>query len=152
MANDAPLSRSQCLHEKNEVEKKLSTLTHQEFLSDDNILVKHLREELRNYESEVREARKWKASHEDVELLREKLLEEKGRRERAESEVLKLSEAQINGKKLEDELSSWKSIIKDILGVTSAADTPLKFEALQKFVPTSFYTFIFLYSTTLFII
>ncbi|KAJ0513900.1 putative spindle assembly checkpoint component Mad1 [Helianthus annuus] len=123
---------NECLHEKNEVEKKLSTLTHQEFPSDDNILVKHLREELRNYESEVREARKWKASHEDIELLREKLLEEKGCRERAESEVLKLSEAQINGKKLEDELSSWKSIIKDIPGVTSAADIPLKFEALQK--------------------
>ncbi|KAK9070954.1 hypothetical protein SSX86_009522 [Deinandra increscens subsp. villosa] len=123
---------NECLHEKNEIEKKLSTLTFQEFPSDDNILVKHLREELRNYESEVREARKWKASHEDIELLREKLLEEKGRRERAESEVLKLSEAQINGKKLEDELSSWKSVMEEIPGVTSAADIPLKFEALQK--------------------
>ncbi|KAL8234513.1 hypothetical protein R6Q59_020613 [Mikania micrantha] len=123
---------NECLHEKNEVEKKLSTLTIQEFSSDDNILVKHLREELRNYESEVREARKWRASHEDIELLREKLLEEKGRRERAESEVMKLSEAQLNGKKLEDELSSWNSMMKEIPGVTSAADIPLKFEALQK--------------------
>ncbi|KAL8188825.1 hypothetical protein R6Q57_029580, partial [Mikania cordata] len=123
---------NECLHEKNEVEKKLSTLTIQEFSSDDNILVKHLREELRNYESEVREARKWRASHEDIELLREKLSEEKGRRERAESEVMKLSEAQLNGKKLEDELSSWNSMMKEIPGVTSAADIPLKFEALQK--------------------
>ncbi|KAI3774441.1 hypothetical protein L1987_48997 [Smallanthus sonchifolius] len=122
----------ECLHEKNEVEKKLTTLTCQEFPSDDNILVRHLREELRNYESEVREARKWKASHEDIELLREKLFEEKGSRERAESEVLKLSEAQINGKKLENELSSWKSVMKEIPGVTSAVDIPLKFEALQK--------------------
>ncbi|KAD6795496.1 hypothetical protein E3N88_06392 [Mikania micrantha] len=122
----------ECLHEKNEVEKKLSTFTIQEFSSDDNILVKHLREELRNCESEVHEARKWKASHEDIELLREKLLEEKGRRERAESEVMKLSEAQLNEKKLEDELSSWKSMMKEIPGVTSAADIPLKFEALQK--------------------
>ncbi|KAK1417699.1 hypothetical protein QVD17_26833 [Tagetes erecta] len=123
---------NECLHEKNEVEKKLSTSTYQEFSSDDSILVKHLREELRNYESEVHEARKLKASHEDVELLREKLLEEKGRRERAEAEALKLLEAQINGKKLEDELSSWKSTLKEIPGVTSAADIPLKFEALQK--------------------
>lgn len=124
---------NECLHEKNEVEKKLSTLICQESLSsDDNILVKHLREELRNYESEVREARKWKSSHEDIELLREKLLEEKGRRERAELEISKLSEAQVNGKKLEDELYSWESIMKEIPGVTSAADIPLKFEALHK--------------------
>ena len=87
-------------------------------------------------ESEVREARKWKSSHEDIELLREKLLEEKGRRERAELEISKLSEAHVNAKKLEDELSSWESMMKEIPGVTSAAEIPLKFEALRKFVPT----------------
>lgn len=91
----------------------------------------------------MREARKWKSSHEDIELLREKLLEEKGRRERAESEISKLSEAQVNGKRLEDELSSWESIMKEIPGVTSAADIPLKFEALHKSVPTSLYNFVF---------
>lgn len=124
---------NECLHEKNEVTKRLSTLTCQEFpSSDDNILVKHLREELRNYESEIREARKWKSSHEDIEVLREILLEEKGRRERAESEISKLSEEQVNGKKLEDELSSWESMMKEIPGVTCAADIPLKFAALQK--------------------
>ncbi|XP_071716327.1 mitotic spindle checkpoint protein MAD1 [Rutidosis leptorrhynchoides] len=124
---------NECLQEKNEVEKKLTTLLCQEsHSSDDSILVKHLREELRNYESEVREARKWKSSHEDIELLREKLLEEKGRRERAELEISKLSEAQINAKKLEDELSLWESIMKEIPGVTSATDIPLKFEALHK--------------------
>ncbi|PWA49447.1 mitotic checkpoint family protein [Artemisia annua] len=123
---------NECLHEKNEVEKKLSNFTCQESPSDDNILVKHLREELRNYESEVREARKWKSSHEDIELLREKLLEEKGRRERAELEISKLSEAHVNAKKLEDELSSWESMMKEIPGVTSAAEIPLKFEALRK--------------------
>lgn len=100
----------------------------------------------------MREARKLKASHEDVELLREKLLEEKGRRERAEAEALKLLEAQINGKKLEDELSSWKSILKEIPGVTSAADIPLKFEALQKSVQTSLFSFVdIIYSTYLFV-
>nr|GEU73063.1 mitotic spindle checkpoint protein MAD1 [Tanacetum cinerariifolium] len=124
---------NECLHEKNEVEKKLSNLTCQESPSDDDsILVKHLREELRNYESEVREAKKWKASHEDIELLGEKLLEEKGRRERAELEISKLSEAHVNAKKLEDELSSWESMMKEIPGVTSAAEIPLKFDALRK--------------------
>ncbi|GJZ54686.1 mitotic spindle checkpoint protein MAD1 [Tanacetum coccineum] len=124
---------NECLHEKNDVEKKLSILTCQESPSDDDsILVKHLREELRNYESEVREARKWKSSHEDIELLREKLLEEKGRRERAELEISRLSEAHVNAKKLEDELSSWESMMKEIPGVTSAAEIPLKFEALRK--------------------
>ncbi|CAH1426297.1 unnamed protein product [Lactuca virosa] len=124
---------NECLHEKNEVEKKLSTLTYQEApSSDDSILVKHLREELRNYESEVREARKWKSSHEDIELLREKLLEEKSRRERAELGISELSEAQLNAKKLQDELSCWESMMKEIPGVTCAADIPLKFAALQK--------------------
>ncbi|KAL4588424.1 hypothetical protein LXL04_001313 [Taraxacum kok-saghyz] len=124
---------NECLHEKNEVEKKLSTLTYQETpSSDDSILVKHLREELRNYESEVREARKWKSSHEDIELLREKLLEEKSRRERAEIGISQLSEAQINSKKLQDELSSWESMMKEIPGVTCANDIPLKLASLQK--------------------
>ncbi|KAL7598677.1 hypothetical protein Lser_V15G24201 [Lactuca serriola] len=124
---------NECLHEKNEVEKKLSTLTYQEApSSDDSILVKHLREELRNYESEVREARKWKSSHEDIELLREKLLEEKSRRERAELGISELSEAQLNAKKLQDELSCWESMMKEIPGVTCAADIPPKFAALQK--------------------
>lgn len=124
---------NECLHEKNEVEKKLSTLTYQEIpSSDDSILVKHLREELRNYESEVREARKWKSSYEDIELLREKLLEEKSRRERAELGISELTETQINAKKLQDELSSWESMMKEIPGVTCANDIPLKFAALQK--------------------
>lgn len=65
-------------------------------------------------ESEVQEARKLKRSHEDIELLKEKLLEEKGRRERAEVELLKLSDIQLSMTKLEDELSSWKLLVRDI--------------------------------------
>ncbi|CAB4298385.1 unnamed protein product [Prunus armeniaca] len=74
---------SECVQQKSEVEKKLSSSTLQEVKSTDDILVKHLQEELRNYDAEVREARKLKSSHENVELLKEKLLEEKSRRERA---------------------------------------------------------------------
>lgn len=126
---------NKCLDEKTELEKKFISFTSPKenaTSSHGDILVKHLQEELRNYESEVREARKLKASHENMELLKEKLVEEKGRRERAEAELLKSQEVQLSMKMLEDELSSWKKIIKDIPGVLSCDDIPLKFVALQK--------------------
>ncbi|KDP42511.1 hypothetical protein JCGZ_00308 [Jatropha curcas] len=127
------LQMSECLHQKSELEKKLSSFTIQESSStDNNILVKHLQEELRNYEAEVREARKLKSSCENIELLKEKLLEEKARRERAESELSKLKEFELNMMKLEDELSSWKLMIKDIPDVSCCDDIPVKFAALQK--------------------
>lgn len=90
----------------------------------------------RHQEAEVREARKLKSSHDNVELLKEKILEEKGRRERAELDLLKLSDIQLSAKKLEDELSTWKSMLKDIPGVSCADDVPLKFAGLQKYVST----------------
>lgn len=88
----------------------------------------------------MREARKIISSHEKIELLKEKLLEEKGRRERAESDVHKLSDIQLRLKELEDEISTWKSMIKDIPGVSRADDLPLKFGALQKYVSWSYFT------------
>lgn len=124
---------NECLNQKSEVEKKLSSFTFQEFsTTDSNILVKHLQEEIRNYEAEVREARKLKASYENTELLKEKLLEEKSRRERVEQELAKLREVQQSMYQLEDELSSWKLLIRDIPGVSCSEDIPVKFAALQK--------------------
>ncbi|KAL5182266.1 Dynamin-2B [Glycine soja] len=123
----------ECLHQKIEVEKKLSTLMSQEVAStESNVLVKHLQQELRNYESEVREARKLSSSHENIELLKEKILEEKSHRERAESELSKLQDIQLNMKKLEDQISSWRVMITDIPGVSCFEDLPVKFAALQK--------------------
>ncbi|XP_027113308.2 mitotic spindle checkpoint protein MAD1 [Coffea arabica] len=123
----------ECLQQKGEMEKRLLHATPQESPStDSSILLKHLQEELRNYESEVREARKLKSSHENVELLKEKLQEEKRRRERAELDLLKLPEIQLRIEKLQDELSAWKSLMKDIPGVSCADDVPMKFAALQK--------------------
>lgn len=90
-------------------------------------------------ESEVREARKLKSSHEDIELLKEKLLEEKGRRERAEVELVKLSDIQLSMMKLEEELSSWKLLVRDIPGVSCAEDIPIKFAELQRCVLYSEY-------------
>lgn len=80
----------------------------------------------------MREARKLRSSHENIELLKEKLLEEKGRRERAEAELPKLQEFEMSMKKLEDELSSWKLMISEIPGVSCSEDIPVKFAALQK--------------------
>ncbi|KAL5789215.1 hypothetical protein ACOSQ2_004103 [Xanthoceras sorbifolium] len=124
---------NESLHQKGEVEKNLSNFTFQESTSTEStILVKHLQEEIRNYEAEVREARKLKSSHENIDLLKEKLLEEKGRKEKAELELSKLQEVQQSMNKLEDELSSWKSLMKDIPGVSCSEDIPVKFAALQK--------------------
>jgi len=66
--------------------------------------------------------------------LKEKLLEEKSRRERAESELSKLQDTQLNMKKLEDQISSWRMMITDVPGVTCFEDIPVKFAALQKYV------------------
>ncbi|KAK2359202.1 coiled-coil domain-containing protein mad1 [Trifolium repens] len=124
---------NECLHQKTEVEKKLATFSSQEVSSTgSNVLVKQLQQELQHYESEVREARKLRSNHENVELLKEKLLEEKSRRERAESELSKLYDVQSNVKKLEDQISSWRLMIKDIPGISSFEDMPDKFAALQK--------------------
>ncbi|KAL9353701.1 hypothetical protein Peur_051671 [Populus x canadensis] len=115
-----------------ELEKMECRAQHAEKESE---LLKEQLEDLRRQlteESEVREARKLRSSHENIELLKEKLFEEKGWRERAESELSKLLEFELNMKKLEDELSSWKSVIKDIPGVSCYDDIPAKFAALQK--------------------
>ncbi|EPS67637.1 hypothetical protein M569_07138, partial [Genlisea aurea] len=101
---------------------------------DMSVLVKHLQEELRSYESEVREARQLKTSHGSVQLLKEKLREEKTRRERAEFDLLKLAELQSNVDKMENELSTWKTLIKEIPGVSSADDILCKVAGLQKYV------------------
>lgn len=52
------LSLHQCLHQKSEAEKKLSSFTSQEVPTsmESDILVKHLQEELRNYVSFVSHA------------------------------------------------------------------------------------------------
>lgn len=123
----------ECLHEKTEVYKKLSSFTSEAASpSDNNVLVKTLQEELKRCEAEVREARKFKSQQLDAELLKVKLLEEKSRRERAESELSKLPELQISIDKLENELSSWKSLLNNIPGVSCPDDVVMKFSALQK--------------------
>ncbi|XXG86999.1 hypothetical protein AAC387_Pa11g1794 [Persea americana] len=125
---------NECLRQKNEVEQKLSSITVPSDVTsmETQVLVKHLQEELRNYEAEVREARKLKSAQLNNELLKEKLLEEKSRRERAEEELLKLQELQVNMMKLEDELLRWKSLLNEIPDVSCCEDVPRKLAGLQK--------------------
>lgn len=80
----------------------------------------------------MREARKLKSSLGDIGLLKEKLLEEKARRERAESELSKLQDIQLSVKNLEDELTRRELLIKDIPGITTYEDIPTKISSLQK--------------------
>lgn len=62
------------------------------------------------------------------------MLEERSRRDRAESEVSRLQELQFSVKRLEDELSSWKMMMQNIPDVSSPDDVPAKFASLQKYV------------------
>lgn len=59
-------------------------------------------------------------------------MEEKGRRERVELDLLKLQDVQLSTTRLEDELSGWKSMMQEIPGVSCADDVPIKFAGLQK--------------------
>ncbi|XP_066311545.1 mitotic spindle checkpoint protein MAD1-like [Miscanthus floridulus] len=125
----------ECLREKNEMELKLlnsSALLNQHASTDDQKLIKLLQEELRNYEKEVHEAKRLKSSHTNVELLKEKLLEEQGRRERAELELSKLQEIDAKAHKLELELASCTALLSNIPDVSSYADIPQKIADLQK--------------------
>ncbi|CAI9101502.1 OLC1v1038840C1 [Oldenlandia corymbosa var. corymbosa] len=124
---------NECMQQKGDLEKKLLSITPQEATSPDtSALVKHLQEELKNYESEVHEARNIKSSHENVEVLKEKLLEEKRGRETAELELLRLTGIEKTVTKLQNELSIWKSSMKNIPGVSCADDVHIVFGSLQK--------------------
>ncbi|CAO1946765.1 unnamed protein product [Urochloa humidicola] len=132
---DLKTQLDECLREKNEMELKLlnsSSLPGQHALTDDQKLIKLLQEELRNYEKEVHEARRLKSSHTNAELLKEKLLEEQGRRERAEQELSKLQEIEAKAHKLELELASCTALLSNIPDVSSYADIPQKIADFQK--------------------
>uniref|UniRef100_A0A0E0N5R8 Spindle assembly checkpoint component MAD1 n=1 Tax=Oryza rufipogon TaxID=4529 RepID=A0A0E0N5R8_ORYRU len=123
------------VREKNEMEHRLlncSSLSYERTPSDDQKLIKLLQEELRNYEKEVDEARRLKSSHTNVELLKEKILEEQGRRERAEMELSKLQEIEAKAQKLELELASCTALLSNIPDVSSFGDIPQKIADLQK--------------------
>ncbi|XP_078181807.1 mitotic checkpoint family protein isoform X2 [Carex rostrata] len=125
----------ECLTQKREIKHQLSSSnisSSSNSCSDDKKRIALLQEELHNYEKEVQDAKRLKSSHLNSELLKEKLLEEQSRRERAELELSKLHELQAKARKLELELSSWKSLLNDIPDIVSYSDIPKKFAELQK--------------------
>ncbi|KAG8054543.1 hypothetical protein GUJ93_ZPchr0001g32054 [Zizania palustris] len=132
--DDLKRQLDESLHEKNEMELKQlnsSALSYQRTPTDDQKLIKLLQEELRNYEKEVHEARRLKSSHTNVELLKEKLLEEQGRRERVEMDLSKLQEIEAKAQKLELELASCTALLSNIPDVSCFGDIPQKIADLQ---------------------
>ncbi|KAJ3678028.1 hypothetical protein LUZ60_001831 [Juncus effusus] len=124
----------QCLKEKTELEQNLCTSNIPSFNnspSEDKKLIKILQEEIHNYEKEVQEAKYLKSSQIEGELLKEKLMEEKSKRERAELELSKLNEIEAKSHKLELELNQWKSLLNEIPDVSSFSDIPDKFAELR---------------------
>ncbi|GLJ05987.1 hypothetical protein SUGI_0029980 [Cryptomeria japonica] len=126
---------SECLNKKTELEQELSNTiaaAQGSSIHENDTIVKNLQEELRHYEAEVAEARKLKIFHVNAELLREKLLEEKQRADRAESAIECLPELQLKIIDLENQLKSWRSMIGDLPGIDSPDDVPRKISDLQK--------------------
>uniref|UniRef100_J3L6D6 DUF4094 domain-containing protein n=1 Tax=Oryza brachyantha TaxID=4533 RepID=J3L6D6_ORYBR len=133
--DDLKKQLDESVREKNEMEHKLlncSVLSDQRTPSDDKKLIKLLQEELRNHEKEVDEARRLKSTHTNAELLKEKLLEEQGRRERVEKELSKLQEIEAKAQKLELELATCTRLLSNIPDVSSFGDIPQKISDLQK--------------------
>jgi len=60
--------------------------------------------------------------------------DEKSNKEKAEIELSKLQEVQLNAQKLESELASWKLLLKVIPDVSCYDDIPNKFARLQQYV------------------
>eukprot|EP00252_Welwitschia_mirabilis_P012081 TRINITY_DN2687_c0_g1_i1.p1 TRINITY_DN2687_c0_g1~~TRINITY_DN2687_c0_g1_i1.p1 ORF type:complete len:732 (-),score=215.20 TRINITY_DN2687_c0_g1_i1:240-2435(-) len=126
---------SETERKNNDLEQKLSKALGELQCSsshEGDILVKHLQEELKHYEKEVAEARNIKKFHANSELLREKVLEEKHRADRAEAALESLPTFQSKVADLESELESWKSMMEDIPGAKSCDDVPRKIADLQK--------------------
>ncbi|KAF8642678.1 hypothetical protein HU200_067048 [Digitaria exilis] len=123
-----------------EYRTKTDALEEQLSKSGDQTLIKLLQEELRSYEKEVHEAKRLKSSHTNAELLKEKLLEEQGRRERAEQELSKLQEIEAKAHKLELELASCTALLSNIPDVSSYATYPKSLQNFQK-VCISFFSF-----------
>ncbi|XP_078441259.1 mitotic checkpoint family protein isoform X1 [Wolffia australiana] len=127
---------NQCLAEKKDLEHKISAISmaspDSHVPAETQFLIKHLQEELRNNEIEVLEARKQRSIHVNTVLLKEKLLEEKSRRENAEADLVMLQEVQFHAEKLENELKMWKSLTDEIPDVSSFNDICEKFSSLQR--------------------
>lgn len=82
--------------------------------------------------ADVAEARKLKQAHVNAALLKEKLIGEKSRADRAEASLADLADVQLRVKEMESELQCWSEVIEKIPGAQSRDDVLPKFAALQR--------------------
>lgn len=82
--------------------------------------------------ADVAEARKLKQAHINAALLKEKLIGEKSRADRAEASLAELADVQVRVKEMESELQRWSEVVEKIPGAQSRDDILPKFAALQR--------------------
>lgn len=126
---------SKCMDEKRALSNQLAVATAEGSSShgqEMELVIKHLREELKSFESDVAEARKMKQFHVNVNLLKEKLESERLRAERAEAALEELVNCEMQVRSLNEELQSWKSLIDEIPDVEKRDDIPTKIGELQR--------------------
>jgi len=125
------------VEEKQELEHKLADAlkllaTHKSAPEESDTLIRHLQEELRQCSADVAEARKLKQAHINAALLKEKLIGEKSRADRAEASLAGLADVQVRVKEMESELQCWSEVVEKIPGAQSRDDILPKFAALQR--------------------
>ncbi|KAL3680469.1 hypothetical protein R1sor_023425 [Riccia sorocarpa] len=102
-----------------------------------DLIIKHLREELSQNEKEVREARKLKRFHTNVEILKEQVASEKLRADTAESALGNLADLELKVKHLESELAAWNDFLVKVPGVETRDGILSKIGELQREVVAS---------------
>ncbi|CAN6358063.1 unnamed protein product [Urochloa humidicola] len=115
VAEPAADDDEECLCKRSGMEQELlnlRALADQQAAADDQKLIKLLQEKFRDYEKEVNESRA------NVDQLKETLLLEQGRRQRAESELSKLQDIEAKSHNLELELASCKALLSNKLSVS----------------------------------
>lgn len=127
---------SESLDEKHDLSQKLAMATSQVSSSSHGqeleLVIKHLRDELKSFEADVAEARKMKHYHANVSLLKEKLESERLRAERAEAALEELADREMQVESLERELQSWRNLIEEIPDVERRDDILRKIGDLQR--------------------
>ncbi|KAI5066038.1 hypothetical protein GOP47_0018662 [Adiantum capillus-veneris] len=132
---DLQLLLSKCMDEKRTLSQQLANGTSDSQSSQNKemeVVIKHLRDELKSFESDVAEARKMKQFHANVNLLKEKLESERLRAERAEAALEDLVNCDEQVKSLNEELQAWKSLIDELPDVERREDIPIKMRELQR--------------------
>jgi len=125
------------LEEKCELEYKLANAMSQlaeraTGPAEADTIIRHLRHELSQCTADVEEARKLKQIHVNAALLKEQLMSEKARADRAEASLAEIADIQVRLKELELELQAWRDMVGQIPGVEGRDDVLRKLRELQR--------------------